>query len=107
MPNSDFTLFYDEIYSSGLDTAARFPVDRYAKLSSKLKEIDEAGIIDWKKPRMASREEVLHVHDASYVDRFLGQELNENEIRRIGLRPWKKTIVERTLRLMGGALGAL
>ena len=39
--------------------------------------------------------------------RFLNLELREEEIRRIGLRPWKDRIVERTLRLTGGALDAL
>ena len=35
-----FTLFYDEIYSSGLDSSARFPVDRYAKVYEKLCVLD-------------------------------------------------------------------
>lgn len=42
-----------------------------------------------------------------YVDRFFNHQLSEKEIRRIGLRPWKKEIVERTLRLTGGALQAM
>ena len=38
MPNRQMTLYYDEIYSSGLDQAARFPVDRYAKIAEKISE---------------------------------------------------------------------
>ena len=49
--------------------------------------------------RLASREEILLVHQKDYVDRFLSHQLLEKEIRRIGLRPWKDSIVERTLRL--------
>ena len=41
------------------------------------------------------------------MDRFFNHQLSEKEIRRIGLRPWKKEIVERTLRLTGGALQAM
>ncbi len=56
---------------------------------------------------MATRQEILLVHGMDYVDRFFNHQLSEKEIRRIGLRPWKKEIVERTLRLTGGALQAM
>jgi len=102
-----FTLFYDEIYSSGLDPTTRFPVDRYKKLHERLKDLDHENRINWKKPRLARKEELLLAHEPSYVDRFLEQRLREEEIRRIGLRPWKREIVERTLRLTGGALEGL
>ena len=101
------TLFYDEIYSSGLDPTARFPVDRYKKLYEQLKELDVENRINWKRPRLAEKEELLLVHEESYVNRFLEHSLREDEIRRIGLRPWKREIVERTLRLTGGALEGL
>jgi acetoin utilization deacetylase AcuC-like enzyme len=100
-------LFYDEIYSSGLDRTARFPVDRYSRIAERIKEKDDEGLIELRKPRLATREEILLVHDYDYVDRFLSQTLEENEIRRIGLRPWKPEILERTLRLVGGALDGL
>ena len=107
MPNHQFPLYFHEIYSSGLDPSARFPVDRYQLLADKLGEIDDAGLISWQTPRLASREEILLVHQKDYVDRFLSNQLLEKEIRRIGLRPWKDSIVERTLRLTGGALQAM
>jgi len=107
VPNLPFTLFFDEIYSNGLDPSARFPVDRYAKLHQSLMEADEKGLIAWKKPRLAEKSELLLAHDEDYVTRFLHSELKEEEIRRIGLRPWKDEIVERTLRLTGGALEGL
>jgi|TARA_B110000495_G_C23041242_1_gene624711 acetoin utilization deacetylase AcuC-like enzyme len=104
---NQFTLFYDDIYSSGLDPTARFPVDRYKKLYERLKELDVEKRIKWERPRLARKEELLLVHEQSYIDRFLEQRLREDEIRRIGLRPWKSEIVERTLRLTGGALEGL
>ena len=107
MPNHQFPLYFHEIYSSGLDPSARFPVDRYQLLADKLGEMDDAGLISWQIPRLASREEILLVHQEDYVDRFLSHQLLEKEIRRIGLRPWKDSIVERTLRLTGGALQAM
>ena len=47
MPDTHFNLFYDEIYSSGLDPSARFPVSRYSKLRKRLLELDEKKIIGW------------------------------------------------------------
>ena len=60
-----------------------------------------------KAPRLATREEILLVHEEAYAERFLSGDLSEKEIRRIGLRPWKKEIIPRTLRLVGGALDGL
>ena len=105
--NVRMTLFYDPIYSSGLDPSARFPVDRYARIAQLIKNQDAQGLIEMKRPRFACREDILLAHDAGYVDRFLSQTLGEDEIRRIGLRPWKPEIVERTMRLVGGALDGL
>ena len=107
VPSSRMTLFYDEIYSSGLDRTARFPVDRYSMIAQKIREEDGEGLIELKQPRLAKREEILLAHDAQFVDRFLAQQLREDEIRRIGLRPWKPEIVERTMRLVGGAIEGL
>ena len=107
MPNYQFPLYYHEIYSSGLDRTARFPVDRYQLLAQKLSALDDENLISWQIPRLAKKEEILLVHQKEYVERFFNHQLSEKEIRRIGLRPWKKAIVERTLRLTGGALQAM
>ena len=104
---SSFPLYYHSLYSDGLDRTARFPVDRYRLLAERLGMLDQSGQIMIKVPRLATREEVLLVHKKSYVERFLAGGLSEKEIRRIGLRPWKKEIIPRTLRLVGGALEAL
>jgi acetoin utilization deacetylase AcuC-like enzyme len=69
VPNHQFPLYFHEIYSSGLDPSARFPVDRYQLLADKLGAMDDAGLISWQTPRLASREEVLLVHQKEYVDR--------------------------------------
>ena len=107
MPNHQFPLYFHEIYSSGLDRMARFPVDRYQLLAKKLSESDEKKLLSWQTPRLACQQEIQLVHEQDYVERFFNHQLTEKEIRRIGLRPWKEAIVERTLRLTGGALQAL
>ena len=107
MPNHQFPLYFHEIYSSGLDRTARFPVDRYQLLAKKLSDSDEKKLLSWHTPRLANQQEIQLVHEKDYVERFFNHQLTEKEIRRIGLRPWKEAIVERTLRLTGGALQAL
>ena len=87
VPSMRMSLFYDEIYSSGLDRTARFPIDRYSRIADKIQQVDTQKLIELKQPRLAQREEILLVHDEQYVDRFLAQELRDDEIRRIGLRP--------------------
>jgi acetoin utilization deacetylase AcuC-like enzyme len=107
VPNHQFPLYFHEIYSSGLDRTARFPVDRYQLLAKKLSDSDEKKLLSWHTPRLANQQEIQLVHEQDYVERFFNHQLTEKEIRRIGLRPWKEAIVERTLRLTGGALQAL
>jgi acetoin utilization deacetylase AcuC-like enzyme len=107
VPNHQFPLYFHEIYSSGLDRTARFPVDRYQLLAKKLSDSDEKKLLSWHTPRLANQQEIQLVHEKDYVERFFNHQLTEKEIRRIGLRPWKEAIVERTLRLTGGALQAL
>ena len=102
-----FPLYYHRLYSDGLDRTARFPVDRYRLLAQKIASLDTDNRIKIKVPRLATREEILLIHEENYINRFLAGILTEKEIRRIGLKPWKPEIIPRTLRLVGGALDAL
>ena len=103
----NFSLYYHPLYSDGLDKTARFPVDRYRMIAEKIRLLDVGKKILIKEPRQAKREEILLVHQQDFVDRFLAGDLSEKEIRRIGLKPWKKEIIDRTLHLVGGALEGL
>lgn len=103
----NFSLYYHPLYSDGLDKTARFPVDRYRMIAEKIRLLDVGKKILIKEPRQAKREEILMVHQQDFVDRFLAGDLSEKEIRRIGLKPWKKEIIDRTLHLVGGALEGL
>ena len=98
------SLYYDAIYTEGLDPSVRFPRERYRLLAQRLQQ--HPGI-RMQRPRLASREEILRAHHAPYVDDFLAGTLSAESIRRIGLRPWTPAIVERTRRITGGSLQAL
>ncbi len=97
-------LYYDPIYTDGLDPTVRFPRERYQILATRLKEKSNIHI---QRPPLATREQIVTAHDERYVDLFIEGKLDSTAIRRIGLRPWTPAIVERTLRLIGGSLSAL
>ena len=101
-----FPLWYHPLYTDGIHPEARFPRDRYVRLLNRLTTNAPHGAIDVRTPNAIQRE-VLHLaHDATYVERFLNGELDASEERRIGLRPWTPDMIERTMRLMGGAVEA-
>lgn len=97
-------LYYDPIYTDGIDPTARFPRDRYRLLAERLE--GRPGI-EMRRPRLATREEIARAHCPDYVEQFINNTLSPDAIRRIGLRPWTPAIVERTLRITGGSLQAL
>ena len=57
-------------------------------------------------PELIDTRTLKLAHSEDYVNRFLAGELTEKEEKRIGLRPWTPKMIERTLRLMSGALEA-
>ncbi|MEC7279180.1 MAG: histone deacetylase [Candidatus Thermoplasmatota archaeon] len=101
-----FPLWYHPLYTDGIHPEARFPRDRYVRLLNRLTTNAPHGAFNVRTPNAIQRE-VLHLaHDATYVERFLNGELDASEERRIGLRPWTPDMIERTMRLMGGAVEA-
>lgn len=100
-------VYYHPIYSSGIDPTANFPRERYSLLAGRIRTSSCGQHIDLRIPRRATREEILTVHSVDYTDRFLEGRLRDDEIRRIGLRPWRDAIVDRTLFVTGGSLQAV
>ena len=103
---SSFNLWYHPLYTDGIHDDARFPKYRYQRLLDRLKQSEEFSQITIRKPNRTSRESLLLAHDAAYVDAFLQEKLDVKEMRRIGLTPWTPKMIERTLRLTGGAVEA-
>ncbi len=106
-PDPRMPLFYHDLYTDGVHPAARFPRERYRLLAERLRAAPYDELLRVEEAPLATREELLLAHDPTYVDRFLGGELSEQEARRIGLRPWTPLLIPRTLRIMGAALEAL
>ena len=103
---ASFNLWYHPLYTDGIHDEARFPKYRYQKLLARLEESEQFKQITIRTPEPISRDSLLLAHDATYVDAFLEEQLDEKEMRRIGLTPWTPKMIERTLCLTGGAVEA-
>lgn len=100
-------VYYHPLYTDGIHPDARFPRDRYVRLSRRLRSGLAGSMIEICEAPEANREVLLMAHEAGYVDRFLAGTLSDKEVRRIGLRPWTPQLRPRTLRIVGGAIAAL
>ena len=103
MNTNTLPLWYSHTYSFGIDERANFPRLRY-KLTKD--QLDDNPLISIREAPKASLDDILRIHEETYVNRFLEGTLTEKEQRAIGLRPWKPDIVPRTLHLIGGTLEA-
>lgn len=98
-------LFYTDHFVLPLPEGHRFPMGKYALLRARL--VDE-GVVDPSQlfvPAAASREQLLRVHDAAYVERVFTGTLADQEVRRIGF-PWSSEMVERSRRSVGATVEA-
>ncbi|MGB0663274.1 MAG: hypothetical protein ACPGMR_05760, partial [Pontibacterium sp.] len=67
-------VFYHPLYTDGIDPTARFPRDRYKLLAERLFNIDTINV---QAPRLATRDEIITMHDEDYVDRFINGTLSD------------------------------
>jgi len=90
-------------YAFPLPAAHRFPIAKYALLRER---VIAEGILSPERlhdPAPVSREDLLLVHTADYVDRFTRGVLSPDEVRRVGF-PWSEALVERSYRSAGGTI---
>jgi acetoin utilization deacetylase AcuC-like enzyme len=92
-------------YTFPLPEGHRFPIAKYERLREQvlINGIVAPGAL--REPERATREALLLVHTADYVDRFLEARLLPDELRRLGF-PWSPPLVERSLRAVGGTCEA-
>ncbi len=92
-------------YSFPLPEGHRFPIEKYTLLRE---SVVSAGIVRREHvhdPSRATREDLLLVHTADYIDRFSCGQLSHEEIRKLGF-PWSEGLVERSYRATGGTVEA-
>lgn len=92
-------------YTFPLPEGHRFPIAKYSRLREQVLISGIATPNELHEPERASRDDLLLVHKADYIDRFLGGSLTVGELRRLGF-PWSPALVERSLRAVGGTCEA-
>ena len=92
-------------YTIPLPVGHRFPIAKYAMLRDAVVESGFVAPQNLHEPERASVESLLLVHTERYVRALMAGELTEAEQRRIGL-PWSESLVERSLRAVGGTCEA-
>jgi acetoin utilization deacetylase AcuC-like enzyme len=97
-------VFYSDHLLVPLPTGHRFPMPKYARLHQRVAEERRPGV-ELTASVPASDEQLLRVHHAEFVKRFLCGELTEREMRRIGF-PWSSELVVRSRYAVGGTIDA-
>lgn len=97
--------YYCDHFVLPLPEGHRFPMDKYARLRTRVLEervlpadaLVEPDAVDWR--------DLTRVHTEDYVARVRDGQLSRDEQRRIGF-PWSPQMVERSRRSVGGTLAA-
>ena len=100
-------IFYHPLYTSGISKNSKFPRDRYRLIFESISNSKANKKIKFRTPEKIDLDLLYNVHQKKYVDNFIDGTLSESKQRAIGLRPWTKDIVDRTLFIMGGGINAL
>src|SRR5438067_4575470 len=100
-----FRVWTSARYVFPLPEGHRFPIAKYALLREQVLNDGIVSADAMREPERASRDALLLVHTADYVDRFTTGKLSSGELRRLGF-PWSLALVERSLRAVGGTCEA-
>lgn len=92
-------------YTFPLPPGHRFPIEKYELLRERVLAEGTVSPEHLHEPERVSRDDLLLVHTAGYVDRFTQGTLTPDEIRKLGF-PWSQHLVERTYRAAGGTVEA-
>jgi acetoin utilization deacetylase AcuC-like enzyme len=92
-------------YSFPLPGGHRFPISKYALLRDRVIADGLVPLDCVHEPAPVSRDDLLLVHQADYVDRFTAGKLTSDEVRRLGF-PWSPALVERSYRSTAGTCDA-
>ncbi len=97
--------FYCDHFVLPLPPGHRFPMEKYARLRSRLLTEGVLRPGDLNVPDAATDEQLLRVHSGDYLSKLIDGKLSRREIRRIGF-PWSLAMIERSRRSVGGTLAA-
>lgn len=97
-------VFYCDHFELPLPPGHRFPIGKY-QLARERVVANLGERIMLRVAPAVTREQLVRVHDPSYVDRAFSGELSELEQKRIGF-PWSPKMLERSKRSVGATVAA-
>ncbi len=97
--------FYADHFVLPLPDGHTFPMTKYSRLREMVISEGLIAPADLRVPDAATRDELLIVHTARYIDAVIGGTLDAREQRRIGF-PWSPAMAERARRSVGATIAA-
>ncbi|MGH7966275.1 MAG: histone deacetylase family protein, partial [Candidatus Binatia bacterium] len=82
-----------------------YPIDKYHLIPERLLAEGALTQDELIEPQAASLDDILRVHDLTYVHAFMNGTLAHKAMLRIGL-PWSPHLVQRAFAVIGGTIGA-
>ncbi len=95
--------FYTDQFVLALPPDHRFPMQKYNLLRQRV--VAEGLADELLVPEAATDPQILHAHDADYLERVKSGSISAKEMRRIGF-PWSPEMVERSRRSSGATIAA-
>ncbi|HEY8076696.1 MAG TPA: histone deacetylase [Labilithrix sp.] len=96
-------VYTENVHALELPPGHKFPIGKYDRIHAAL-AAEHADLMML--GARAAVEDLLLVHDASYVRAVRGGQLEASAVRRLGF-PWSESLAERALRSVGGTLAAV
>ena len=98
-----FPIAFDKTFKLDLPSGHRFPMEKYKLLPEKIVNSGTALEIDFFKPTLPKKEDILITHEKNYLNKLLNLNLDKSEIRRIGF-PLSSDLINRELLIAGGTI---
>jgi len=97
--------YYSDSFVLPLPPGHRFPMEKYARLRSRVAAELPAGVVQLELAPAASDAEILRAHDAAWLQAVVAGTLTPRQQRDIGF-PWSPQMVERSRRSAGATVAA-
>jgi len=95
-------IYYSDHFVLPLPQGHRFPMQKYQMLRNEVVTLNDVHL---EEAPLASIDDLLLVHDRSYIERVIHGQLNASEQREIGF-PWSEQMVIRSRRSAGATIAA-
>lgn len=108
LPRNVFVCFYADVYDIPLPAGHRFPMEKYFEVRKALMgDPSLQGHLHLQVAPLATRVDLVRVHDGDYVDRVASFGLSHAELRKIGFSEAPGDMhLRRTLASVGGTIAA-